>query len=116
MLLAENGLDGGAWLGIGSVIGALVTAAGAIVIKLTTTWFDRQRVKERDAISDYQRIVDVTEAARDKAEAARDKVVADNVATITENLRLKVMVADKDEELACKSREIEELRAKLGGK
>lgn len=104
MLFAQehgnNGIDPATWAAIGSLGTVIIGAVAAAVIKVTGAWSSTQRTKDRDAIADYQKLLDAAEAARDRYEAARDKTAADLMATLTENLRLKSMVADKDAEIA----------------
>ncbi|MDE2100663.1 MAG: hypothetical protein KGL39_25690 [Patescibacteria group bacterium] len=100
MLFADT--DGGTpwWLTLVlSVLSAVAGGAGGggIVAK----WMDYRRQRERDAISDYQKLLDTAEAAREKLDQSREKLLADSSATIAENLRLKDQLAKAHEELVC---------------
>lgn len=73
---------------------------GGVVYQLMKLRLDYKRGSQRDAIADYQKLVDSLESAKEKVETSREKMVADMNATLAENLRLKAMIGDKDAELA----------------
>lgn len=104
MLAAQNavanGSDPAAWVALGTVAGIVIGALATAWLKISSLRYANKRTSERDAIADYQKLLDMTEAAKEKAELSKEKIAVDMNATIQDNLRFKAMVADKDEEIA----------------
>lgn len=87
-------MDTGVWVGIASAVGVTVGALATAWLKVSGAWSANKRARDRDAVADYQHLLDLSELARTAAESARIKMTETLNATLIENLRLKAIIGD----------------------